>query len=138
MEIIDWLIHRLYHRIRITTTTLVSQSLLSLLQATRFRATSSIVIFIIHCHCSLLTYQPILQQAPIHSHCCSTPSLRYFDARCSPNLTRVLLHFHQMIWSTQRSEFEAGCSSWAKESLLLGTEKIDFCRRICGSFPCRE
>lgn len=139
MEIIDWLNHHCLRRqISITITTLVSNCLLSILLAISLKTTTSSMPIFINFHRFLLIFQLIPQQALIRFHYCSTtPSLNCFAARYSPNLTLEFLHFLRMIWSAQRSKFEAGCSSSAKELLQLGMEKICSCRRICGSFPCR-
>lgn len=113
MEIIDWLNHHcLHHRISIITITLVSSCLRSIQLAISFKATTSSLVIFINFHRSLLIFQPIPQQALIHSHCCSTtPYLSCFAAKYSPILTRGFLHFLRMIWSAQKSKFEVGCSS---------------------------
>lgn len=145
MEIIDWLNHHCLHR-RISITILIPVSMsLPFRLATSLKATSSKVISISF-HRFLLIFQPT-QQLLIHSDCCFTPSLncfaaRYspldFVARCSTNLIHESLHFSQMIWSTQRLKFEADCSFLAREPPLPEMDKIYFCKRIYGSFPCRE
>lgn len=113
MEIIDWLNHHcLHHRISIITITLASNCLRFNRPAISFKATTSSLVIFINFHRSLLIFQPNPQQALIHSHFYSTPPyLSCFAAKCSPILTRVFLHFIRMIWSAQKSKFEAGCSS---------------------------